>query len=179
MSSPLIQAAESLARELHAGQTYGPEQPYSVHLEHVVAILGGIPDNDPSRDTIIAAGWLHDAIEDTRATAEILGESVGSEVTRIVEAVTDAPGASRKERKARTYPKIRLIGQSAILVKLADRLANIRASHSGPLQRPSKMKMYAEEHLTFFGALYRVDGSPEEEALWRELDTLLGLGLCH
>jgi HD domain-containing protein len=81
-----------LAADLHGGQGDKAGRPYIEHLERVVMILK-TRWPDASKDEI-AAAWLHDAIEDTEATPELLlAAGVSPEAIRIIEAVTRPPGS--------------------------------------------------------------------------------------
>ena len=147
-----------VALHFHGAQLYGGK-PYRVHLESAEAVLHRFGLATPKR---IAAIWLHDTLEDTAATSETLARlGIAADVIEIVEAVTDGPGETRRERKAATYPKIAAL-REAVIVKLCDRIANVEA--------PGKLAMYEEEHATFRSALY--DPAHELDDLWAYLDSL-------
>lgn len=159
VATSLPERARALAVRAHGAQLYG-DQPYVSHLEQVVAVLRRFGLATPE---IEAAGWLHDVLEDTTATAvDIAGAGIPDSVVAIVAAVTDEPGANRKERKAKTYPKI-AANRDAVAVKLADRIANVEAG--------GKADMYAREHPEFRRALF----NPEHglATVWMHLDTVL------
>ena len=85
--------------------------------------------------------------------------------------MTYEPGDSRKARKTRTYTKMARVGPElslALVVKTADRLANIEACVAH--QRSSLLDMYRGEHGVFKAAVYRPDLC---EMLWRRLDDAL------
>ena len=102
--SSLQEKAAVLAQAVHAGQRYGT-RPYVGHLIDVTSILarGDLVFDDE----LMAAAWLHDAIEDTAATREHIAILVSTAVAELAWGVTDEPGKNRKERKGATYPKIR------------------------------------------------------------------------
>lgn len=147
----MLERAIELAITAHQGQTYG-KWPYIYHLADVVGVLRrfGIDSK-----VLHAAGWLHDAVEDTDLTIEQVAQDCGPEVADIVYRVTDEPGRNRKERKEKTYPKL---AQSvdAITVKLADRIANVEASKMG---NPGLLEMYRQEHGRFVAELFPVSDS--------------------
>lgn len=154
--------ARAWAEELHRGQRYG-EHPYAVHLEDVVGVLGEFGERDPR---VLAAAWLHDAVEDTATTVRQIEVRMGVDVARMVEAVSDESGDTRAAAKRATYPKIRRL-PGAVRVKLADRIANVRASRANDAGR---LAMYRREHSDFRRALWRAG---EADAMWRELERLL------
>lgn len=159
----LVEAARSFAIKAHGDQKYGDE-PYSVHLEDVLRVLDGKMIFD---EAIRAAGYLHDVVEDTEVTLEALESVFPREVTSLVSAVTSEPGKNRKERNAATYPKIRA-NHKAVILKLADRVANVRRSlRSGS----STLSMYKKEYQGFRDALYYA--SLETAPFWEELDSIL------
>jgi hypothetical protein len=160
-----------LAREAHEGQTYDGTNYFNGHLVHAVERMKQIIKDDhslePHRHILIAATWLHDTLEDTKTTFEDLVGEVGPDVAKLVEAVTDEPGDSREEKKAKTYPKIKAAGKLAIAVKLADRLANV---HAARRSRKDFLRMYAKEQGDFESAL-RTPG--ELDWAWDDLNEQL------
>ena len=108
--------AARLAAELHAGQVDKAGKPYIDHLIRVVLILQRrFPD---ATDAEIEAAWLHDAIEDTAATAEsLLAAGVSQEAVDIVTLLTKPDGAVYLEWIGEL---VKTGNASAIRVKLAD-----------------------------------------------------------
>jgi len=142
----------------HHGQQYGL-YPYSYHLKQVVEVAEEIGFDEP----IIVACVLHDVLEDTHLSYNDIKKEFGEDVAELVYAVTDELGRNRKERKEKTYPKIKG-NPKAIAVKLCDRIANVREakiSFNKPFgTQDSKMyKLYKQEHLEFYTTLY---DSPDE-----------------
>lgn len=166
--------AAEYAAIAHAGQTYGPTAPYTVHLSAVadVATEYGLPEE------IVYAAWLHDTLEDTDTTLYDLHVKFGREIASLVYSVTDEDGKNRKARAEKTYPKILMGGWKAIGLKLADRIANVRAAALG---NPGLLKMYLKEYVMFRAALnsgFDRTTSPYWavsiiESMWYELDKLL------
>jgi (p)ppGpp synthase/HD superfamily hydrolase len=116
------------------------------------------------------AAWLHDAVEDTGLTHGEVEQTFGYGVGRLIWAVTNDPGKNRKERFENTYPKILLVGRDALFLKLADRIANVRASIQGPdAIDESLLKMYRKEYPEFQRALRRPGIMSE---MWDELDRM-------
>lgn len=125
----LYEKAKIYAGVAHQGQMYG-EDPYTAHLDHVDEILTNygfesyLNINDDYYSPIMIAGYLHDIIEDTKVTREDLEREFNSDVAELVWRVTDESGRNRKERKAKTMPKI-LGDPRSVIIKIADRLGNI------------------------------------------------------
>ncbi|MGN6153569.1 MAG: hypothetical protein ACTHOH_16425 [Lysobacteraceae bacterium] len=85
--------------------------------------------------------------------------------------LTDEPGPNRKARKQLTYAKMARVGDAhalALVAKVADRLANVRACI--PSGNTGMRSMYRDEHATFRPAVFREDLC---DSLWDELDGLL------
>ena len=98
---------------------------------------------------------MHDVLEDTHLSYNDIKKEFGEDIAELVYAVTDELGRNRKERKEKTYPKIKG-NPKAIAVKLCDRIANVREAKSSA----SKMfRMYKDEHAEFTITLY---DSPDE-----------------
>ncbi len=128
MDRPFLQKAREFAIQSHGEQKYGV-YPYEIHLGNVVSVLlrfGVVPDSERNVN-LIAAAWLHDVLEDTPVTYKEIEEAFNPQVAQIVFAVTDEPGATRKERKEKTYVKL-AENPSGVIVKLADRIANVEFS---------------------------------------------------
>lgn len=158
----LEERAREYAVKAHREQQYGT-RPYHFHLDAVVEVLRRFGHCD--RETV-AAGYLHDVLEDTDATRDALAREFGDGVAAVVDACTDGDGANRKERKERPY---RLIPRTpgALLVKLADRIANVEASVASNW---SLLKMYRKEHREFER---RLRGPTAAEPMWTHLESLL------
>jgi guanosine-3',5'-bis(diphosphate) 3'-pyrophosphohydrolase len=159
-NSPDPRAALAWARELHADQSYG-HLPYAVHLDAVAEVLRQFGHGDDP--VLMSAGHLHDAIEDQGVTREQIAARFGERVADIVDAVSDPAGADRSSQKAAAYPRIREL-DDAVIVKLADRIANVQAG--GP-----KRAMYRDEQRAFRESV-RTDGVADD--MWAYLDALLG-----
>jgi guanosine-3',5'-bis(diphosphate) 3'-pyrophosphohydrolase len=121
----------------HKGQLRASGEPYLIHPLEVANILA-----DMRMDPIcVAVGLLHDVLEDTLTTPERLQDYFGPDVLHIVEGVTKIskiPYATTEERQAETYRKMLLAmvdDLRVILVKLADRLHNMRTLQHLPDER--------------------------------------------
>jgi GTP pyrophosphokinase len=112
----------------HKGQVRHSGEPYLVHPLEVADTLA-----DMKLDVVaVAAGLLHDVVEDTLTTPERIAELFGAEIAHVVEGVTKLgaiPFSSSEERQAENFRKMLLAMVDdirVILVKLADRLHNMR-----------------------------------------------------
>lgn len=159
-----VASARAFALEAHGEQRYG-SHPYAYHLDAVASPLRRYGD-----DAQIVA-YLHDVAEDTKITLKQIRECFGGHIARCVGLVTDAPAVNRRERKALTNAKLAKVkGRAtlALVVKAADRLANLRMSARGG--RDSKLSMYRREHRAFRKAAYR-PGLCDE--LWQGMEEIL------
>lgn len=164
-----IAAAVRFAEQHHAHQTYGDE-PYTMHLAHTVEWLSKLAPKDSIPPHVFCAGWLHDVLEDTKATPEEVTAQFGEETATLVQACT-AKGANRSERLQAVLDQIRALpeparGQAA-LVKLADRCANVEASMKSD---PGRLRMYRKEHPRFLALREFCPESPGWAALAQMLD---------
>jgi GTP pyrophosphokinase len=104
----------------------------------------------------VAAGLLHDVVEDTLTTPERIAELFGPEIAHVVEGVTKIgaiPFSSSEERQAENFRKMLLAMVDdirVILVKLADRLHNMRTLHHLPEERRTKI---AQETLDIYAPI--------------------------
>jgi GTP pyrophosphokinase len=124
----LLQRAYVFAAKVHEGQERLSGEPYLIHPLEVAGILV----NMRLDEVTVAAGLLHDTLEDTLTTEEELRELFGDEVTFLVEGLTKIAHiefTSRRERQAENFRKMLLAMSKDIrilLIKLADRLHNMR-----------------------------------------------------
>ena len=104
--------------------------PYINHPLDVARILteGGVQDVE-----VLMAGILHDTIEDTDTTAEELAERFGERVCGLVLEVTDDKSLDKLERKRLQVVKAPTKSDGAKMIKLADKLANLRDFNSPPV----------------------------------------------
>ncbi|WP_246551640.1 HD domain-containing protein [Miltoncostaea oceani] len=153
--------ARAFAIAAHADQRYGDGRPYRHHLDAVEAVL--VRFGFGADLELRMSAQLHDVIEDTPITFDEVRETFGPEVARLVDAVTNRQGPNRKTRHALTYPRIRAAGERAVIVKLADRIANLEAG--GTL-----LGMYRKEQDGFRHALKRPG---ELRAMWARIEELL------
>lgn len=155
--------AREFAVTAHGNQMYGTH-PYSFHLDAVASIA------KKYGETAEAIAYLHDVVEDAEVTLKEIENNFGSLVSRCAAILTDEPGQSRKERKSKTYAKMaKVAGEEnlALLVKAADRLANLRASVSD--KNYKLIEMYKSEYPTFRSSVYRENLC---EDIWQELESI-------
>ena len=148
----LICRAFNFAYQLHEGQYRKSGEPYIAHPVSVAGLL-----RDLGGDSVtIAAGFLHDIVEDTDVTPEEIEEKFGIEVRLLVEGVTKLSKfnfSSTKERQAENFRRMFLAMAKdirVIVVKLADRLHNMRTLQH---LKPEKQKRIALETREIFAPL--------------------------
>ncbi len=155
----LVDRAREFAIEAHGDQRYG-SHPYSVHLDAVAELA-----EEYGEEAQVVA-YLHDVVEDTPVGLDAIADAFGRRIADCVAILTDAPGSDRKERKRKTYDRMaRVTGdlELALVVKAADRLANMRACVADGDER---LAVYKQEHPRFQEAAYRRNLC---EALWAEM----------
>lgn len=160
-----VKEAAYFAISVHGIQKYDG-QPYYYHLEQVVDIL---KEFGFTEDKYIISGYLHDTLEDTPISYNDIKNKFGEEIADIVYCVTDELGKNRKERKLKTYPKI-ASNTDAIIIKLADRIANVKNSIR---KKPELASMYKKEFSDFKTALY--SPNTETDEMWDELENIINV----
>lgn len=141
--------ARTFAMAAHGAQTYG-DKPYIHHLETVAGIL------KPYGEEAVIIGYLHDVVEDTIVSIDDIQSAFSEFVADCVAILSDEPGNNRKQRKAKTFQKMAGVTDKktlALIVKAADRLANIEACQSD--NNAGLLRMYKQEHEPFARAVYR------------------------
>jgi guanosine-3',5'-bis(diphosphate) 3'-pyrophosphohydrolase len=148
----LVRKAYEFSQKNHAGQSRASGEPYLVHPLGVAHVLA-----EMKMDAVaIAAGLLHDSVEDTSVTIVDIRKEFGEQVAHIVEGVTKISQidfASREEQQAENLRKMMLAMVDdirVVLIKLADRLHNMRTLEHLPLERQQKI---AKETLEIYGPI--------------------------
>jgi guanosine-3',5'-bis(diphosphate) 3'-pyrophosphohydrolase len=128
----LVLKAAAFASEKHSRQRRkdADASPYINHplaLANILANEGGVTDV-----SVLAAALLHDTVEDTETTIEELVALFGREIAGIVAEVTDDKSLPKEERKRLQVVKSASKSDGAKLVKLADKISNLRDIASSP-----------------------------------------------
>jgi GTP pyrophosphokinase len=148
----LIRKAYEFSQKHHAGQSRASGQPYLVHPLEVALVLAEMK-MDP---VAIAAGLLHDSVEDTSVTVVDIRKEFGEQVAHIVEGVTKISAidfATREEQQAENLRKMMLAMVDdirVVLIKLADRLHNMRTLEHLP---PDRQQKIARETLEIYAPI--------------------------
>lgn len=170
---PVSQAALEFARAHHEGQRRdADDQPFVLHPQEVAKLLdeAGYPDH------MVAAGALHDVIEDTDVEAEELEQRFGPDVARLVESLTDDPSIEGKaERRAALRRQVAQAGEEAPVVFAADKISKTRElrlkAERGDLTDDDRAKIeHYERSLEMLQE--KLSGNPLVDQLRRELDGL-------
>lgn len=125
-----ITAAKAFAEKSHAGQTRksAAAEPYITHLQEVADLVTRFGGSEAA----IMTAWLHDTVEDCDVTAVDIARQFGARVAGFVAELTDDKSLPKPERKR--LQTVNAAGKSpeAALVKLCDKLSNVRAVGLNP-----------------------------------------------
>ena len=176
----LVDRAAELAARVHGGQNYG-DQPYTVHLEAVVATLREFWDVTPRLEVRLAGtratsprweaapsleviAWLHDTLEDTKLSAAVIESQFGPRVREEVERLTFRRGMSDGDYFS-------AMSSWAFPVKMADRIANLRAIGRTRMPGEAQRKVLAKyvRQLTYIEHRAGVEDLRALQAMRREL----------
>lgn len=158
-----IRKAYNFAERLHDGQKRASGEPYIMHPFEVAHLLADLQMDT----TTIAAALLHDTIEDTVASQEQIDREFGKEIGLLVDGVTKLTAISTSKEKSQAGAVLKSKAESqaenlrkiflamakdirVILIKLADRLHNMRTLSSLP---PEKRRYIAKETLEIFAPI--------------------------
>ncbi len=135
----IIAQARQFAETAHAGQTRksAGQEPYVVHLEEVAELVtrfGGT-------ETAIAAAWLHDTVEDCSVMPEQISARFGAQIAAVVMELTDDKSLSKPQRKQMQLVNAPGKSADAALVKLCDKMSNVRAvGETPPVHWPAERR---------------------------------------
>ena len=148
----IVKKAYEFSLKHHTGQSRASGEPYLVHPLQVALVLADMV-LDP---VAVAAGLLHDSVEDTSVTIVDIRKEFGEQVAHLVEGVTKISKidfATREEQQAENLRKMMLAmidDIRVILIKLADRLHNMRTLEHLP---PDRQQKVAKETLEIYGPI--------------------------
>lgn len=148
----LIRRAWEFCVQQHSGQRRASGEPYIIHPLEVCQILADLKMDS----TAIAAGLLHDAVEDTDVTSIEIARRFNEQVAHIVEGVTKLEKikfANREDHQAENIRKMLLAMVTdvrVVIIKLADRLHNMRTLE---YLKPERQQKIAQETLDIFAPL--------------------------
>ncbi|ADW70696.1 RelA/SpoT family protein [Granulicella tundricola] len=148
----IIRRAWAFCIQQHAGQLRASGEPYIIHPLEVCQILADLKMDS----TAIAAGLLHDAVEDTDVTSPEIAKRFNEQVAHIVEGVTKLDKikfANREDHQAENIRKMLLAMVTdvrVVIIKLADRLHNMRTLEH---LKPEKQQKIARETLDIYAPL--------------------------
>jgi GTP diphosphokinase / guanosine-3',5'-bis(diphosphate) 3'-diphosphatase len=148
----IIRKAWAFCLQQHEGQKRASGEPYIIHPLEVAQVLAELKMDS----TAIAAGLLHDAVEDTDVTSAEIAKRFGEQVAHIVEGVTKLEKikfANREDHQAENIRKMLLAMVTdvrVVIIKLADRLHNMRTLEH---LKPEKQQKIARETLDIYAPL--------------------------
>ncbi|HEA64638.1 MAG TPA: bifunctional (p)ppGpp synthetase/guanosine-3',5'-bis(diphosphate) 3'-pyrophosphohydrolase, partial [Candidatus Aminicenantes bacterium] len=139
----LLQKAYVFAAQAHKGQTRRSGEPYLSHSLEVASMLADMKLDK----TTLAAGLLHDVLEDTDVTAVELQQAFGKEIAHLVEGATKISRVQESSPETRQAESIRKIilamidDLRVIFIKLADRIHNLKTLKFLPEDKQKKIAM--------------------------------------
>src|SRR5690348_9048217 len=148
----LVRKAYEYSQKNHAGQHRASGEPYLIHPLEVALVLSEMKMDGVA----VAAGLLHDSVEDTSVTIVDIRKEFGEQVAHIVEGVTKISQidfSSREEQQAENLRKMMLAMVDdirVVLIKLADRLHNMRTLEH---LLPDRQQKIAQETLDIYGPI--------------------------
>jgi (p)ppGpp synthase/HD superfamily hydrolase len=129
--SPLLEGAFRLAQAAH----HGPRRADGTNIEHPVAVAA-LLSSEGYDERIVAAGLLHDVIEDTTTDIEEIEERFGPEVAHLVREMTEDPRIEPYERRKAEHRQRIARDRSVAAIYAADKLAGTRSMLEDPASVP-------------------------------------------
>jgi guanosine-3',5'-bis(diphosphate) 3'-pyrophosphohydrolase len=128
----LVAKAADFAARRHVNQRRKGvgNEPYINHLAEVAMLLAVATEGNDAE--LVAAGYLHDTLEDTQTEYEELAGVFGAEIAQIVAEVTDDKSLPKAVRKELQVEKVRSKSERARMLKIADKTSNLRSLAMSP-----------------------------------------------
>jgi (p)ppGpp synthase/HD superfamily hydrolase len=163
--NPILKAAQ-FAREAHGDQRRKyTGRPY---IEHPARVAARVAIHPAGTETMVIAAWLHDVLEDTDIGLEVIANRFGEEVAQLVEELTNPSKGSpalRAERKAQDREHLARVSRPAKIIKLLDRIDNLRDMEGAPQKF---LSLYLEESRLLAASIGNADAE-----LVRELEDVI------
>jgi (p)ppGpp synthase/HD superfamily hydrolase len=136
----VFKAADAAARwHIHQRRKGLAQEPYINHLLEVASLVA---EATRARDSnVIIAALLHDAIEDQNVSREMIADSWGEPVAKLVEEVTDDKRQPKDVRKLLQIERAASTSDQATLIKIADKTSNLRGIASSPPDWSGKRRL--------------------------------------
>jgi (p)ppGpp synthase/HD superfamily hydrolase len=127
----VLKAAEAAARwHVHQRRKGPAREPYINHLLDVARLVGEATDGQDTE--LVIAALLHDAVEDCEVPPEMIAKGFGHDVASLVKEVTDDKSLSKEKRKQKQIENASNKSPRAKILKLADKISNLRALTTSP-----------------------------------------------
>ena len=128
----LVTRAAEFAARRHVGQTRkgAAREPYVNHLAEVASLLAATAEEPDAH--LVAAGWLHDTVEDTGTSGEEIEQLFGRRVAELVAEVTDDKSLPKAERKRLQVERAPHKSPGARALKIADKISNLHSLVASP-----------------------------------------------
>jgi GTP diphosphokinase / guanosine-3',5'-bis(diphosphate) 3'-diphosphatase len=128
----IVLSASAFAADRHRDQRRKGENA-SPYINHPISVANVLANEAGITDPVtLAAALLHDTIEDTKTTSEELNAAFGPEITSVVVEVTDDKSLKKEDRKRLQIEHAGSLSRRAQLVKLADKICNVRDINRSP-----------------------------------------------
>ena len=163
--SMIVEAAR-LADYAHSGQKRKWNNAHKDYIVHPLRVAGMVTIYKGATEEMVAAAWLHDTVEDTSITIEDIISRFGEEVASLVMGLTNPSkgmDASREERKRIDREHLARQSNEVKLIKLCDRIDNLRDLEDSGAPQDFIRKYRAESLLLLDEALSGVDDGLEAE----------------
>ena len=157
--------AVAFAAEKHRDQRRKDAEA-SPYINHPIALANLLKQQDVGDIVVLCAALLHDTIEDTETTVAELRREFGDDITDVVLEVTDDTTLEKTERKRLQIEHAESLSKRAKLVKLADKICNLRDMVAAPPATwPLRRKLDYFESLGVTECVFQLPSAPADEVL--------------
>lgn len=167
MTKNMILEAAQLAALAHKGQNRKFGHSNDPFIFHPMRVAGRIAIHPAANEEMVAAAYLHDVLEDTDVSEMDLSDVFPYPVVYLVAQLTNPSkqmaGVTRAEKKAADREHLKHVSVRAKMIKLVDRIDNVREVVTDPEAPPDFVKIYRAESLLLLEALKGTDAELEAE----------------
>ncbi|MEK9682481.1 MAG: HD domain-containing protein [Nitrosopumilus sp.] len=138
-----IDSAMEFAKERHKGQTR--KNGSTLHFDHLEKVVSRLKNLGVTDENTLCAGWLHDTIEDGKATFDEIEQIFGHSTALLVLSLSKDESLPKKDKENQYVVQLKTASFEAKMVKLCDISANLKDMENSDMSKTKKRKTVAQK----------------------------------